>query len=53
MGAILFYTDAMHHIKSCTEVLCAWSMPSSVDSIPYVRITDMDFVKLKSIIKPV
>lgn len=53
VGAMLFYIEAMHCIKSCTEVQCAWSIPSSVDSIPYARIADIDFVKPKSIIKPV
>jgi len=52
VGAILFYIEATHRIKSCTEVPCAWNMPSSVDSIPYARIADIDFVKPKSIIMP-
>ena len=52
VGAVLFYTEATHRIKSCTEVPCAWSMPHSVDSIPYAKIADIDFSKPKSILLP-
>ena len=47
-----FYIEATHRIKSCTEVSCAWSMPHSVDSIPYAKIADIDFSKPKSILLP-
>ena len=52
MGAVLFYIEATHRIKSCTEVPCAWNMPHSVDSIPYAKIADIDFSKRKSILLP-
>ena len=53
VGAILFYIEANHRTRSSTELQCAWNMPATVDSIPYARIADMDFVKPKSVIKPV
>ena len=52
VGAILFYIEATHRTKSCTELQCAWKMPATIDSIPYARIADIDFVKPKSVIKP-
>ena len=52
VGAVLFYIEATHRIKSCTEVPCTWNMPTSVGSIPYARIADIDFSKPKSIIMP-
>ena len=52
VGAILFYIEATYRIKSCTELQCAWKMPATVDSIPYAKIADIDFVKPKSVIKP-
>ena len=51
VGAILFYIEATHRIKTCTKVTCAWNMPNNVDRIPYARIADIDFVKLKSTIR--
>lgn len=53
VGAILFYVSVTHRVKSCTEVSCAWSIPSSIDSIPYAKIADIDFSKPKSTILPV
>ena len=50
VGAILFYVEAVRRNKSCTDVPCSWSMPSSVDKIPYARIADIDFMAPKSII---
>ena len=38
VGAILFYVEAVRHNKSCTDVPCSWSIPSSVDKIPYARL---------------
>ena len=53
VGAILFYVESAYHVKSCTEVPCTWNMPTSISGIPYARIADIDFVKPKSIVKPV
>ena len=50
VGAILFYVEAVRHNKSCTDVPCSWSMPSSVDKIPYARIADIDFTAPQTII---
>lgn len=52
VGAILFYVESAYRVKSCTEVPCAWNMPTSVSSIPYAKIADIDFVKPKPIVKP-
>ena len=52
VGAILFYIESMHHTKSFTELQCAWNMPATVNSIPYARIADINFVKPKPVIKP-
>ena len=53
VGAILFYIESAYRVKSCTEVPCAWNMPTSISSIPYAKIADIDFVQPKSIVKPV
>ena len=53
VSAILFYIDATYRLKSCTEIPCTWNMPANIDSIPYAKITDIDFSKPKSIIMPV
>ena len=53
VSAILFYIEATHHIKSCTELQCVWNMPATVDNIPYAKIADIDFVKPKSVLKPI
>jgi len=53
VGAILFYVCASHRVKSCTEVSCTWSIPASIETIPYARIADIDFSKPKSTILPV
>ena len=50
VGAILPYVEAVRRNKSCTYVPCSWSMPSSVDKIPYARIADIDFTAPQSII---
>ena len=53
VGAILFYIETTYRPKSSTELQCAWNRPASIDGIPYARIADIDFVKPKSVIKPV
>ena len=53
IGAILFYIEATYCTKSSTELQCAWNMPATVDGIAYARIADIDFVKPKSVTKPV
>jgi len=52
VGAILFYTEATHHVKTCTELPCGWNMPTSIDSIPYARIANIDFTRPKPVILP-
>ena len=49
VGAILFYVEAVRRSKSCTDVPCSWSMPSSGDKTPYARIADIEFTAPKSI----
>ena len=51
--AILFYVCASHCVKSCTEASCTWSIPASIESIPFAKIADIDFSKPKSTILPV
>ena len=50
VGAILVYVESARRNKSCTDEPCMWSIPSSVDKIPYVRIADIDFTAPKSTI---
>ena len=52
MGAILFYVEAVRSTKSCTDVTCQWVIPTSIKSIPYAKIVDIDFTRPKSKILP-
>jgi len=47
IAAVLFYVDAVYYTKTCTEVPCQWVIPSSVDSIPYSKVADIDFTRPK------
>ena len=52
VGAILFYIEALRCAKTCTDVTCQWVVPTSVKSIPYAKIADIDFTQPKSKIAP-
>ena len=52
VGAILFYVEAVRSTKSCTDVTCQWVIPTSIKSIPYAKIADIDFTRPKSKILP-
>ena len=53
VGAILFYIEAVRCSKTCTDVSCQWAVPSSINSIPYAKIADIDFTTAKSRLLPV
>ena len=52
VGAILFYIEAVRCAKTCTDVTCQWVVPTSVKSIPYAKIADIDFTRPKSKLIP-
>ena len=53
IAAVLFYVDAVYRNKAFTEIPCQWVIPSSVDSIPYSRIADIDLTRPEPGILPV
>ena len=53
VGAILFYIEALRCAKTCTDVTCQWVVPTSVKSIPYAKISEIDFTRPKSKILPI
>ena len=52
VGAILFYIEAVRCAKTCADVTCQWVVPTSVKSIPYAKIVDINFTRPKSRILP-
>ena len=53
VGAILFYIEDLRCAKICTDVTCQWVVPTSVKSIPYAKISEIDFTRPKSKILPI
>ena len=48
VAAILFYLESVSCVSTtCTQIGCAWKEPRLVETIPYARIMDIPFAKLK------
>ena len=42
------HIEALRCAKTCTDVTCQWVVPTSVKSIPYAKIANIDFTQPKS-----
>ena len=51
IAAVLFYLEALYRIEevqTCTQQQCEWIIPSSLKSVDYLPIKDIDFTSARS-----
>ena len=51
IAAVLFYLEALYRIEevqTCTQQRCEWIIPSSLKSVDYLPIKDIDFTSARS-----
>lgn len=52
IASVLFYLETFNRLRgklSCTEMKCAWIMPTFVKDVPYLEVEDIDFRSAKKL----